>query len=895
MAAQRPNVIVYQEYENLTVAPDIADLDVMVVGPCYQLLDYLDDKDDCYADDYGELNAACPMSDPSAVVMTSPPSIKPGAEVDATSVQVFFDEARAVIVEHGAAAQDGLYSVDDNLFSAHTDAGGEHFGDSLVEPGDILITQATGVDDYLMTVKEVIYVLTEKGTALKFRTNGVQPGDIVTLQNDNPPGGSGSRNGVYTVKRVRDDLSLEFVDLNWTGHYLDEFTGTETTTISITAANGAPRIASTVAELADTCDLRTTSDFVGDNPASAEWRVEREVEDVELDAGDYAVEDNEITVEAAITVDLSTALLDKKISYAKIYTQYAAIRTDLQVVNEFSNYTEMEVTLGKYDARNPLFVGAVVAKANTTTPITVYAVKGDTLTAYLDFIDKISTVRDIYSIVPLTYKASILAALNQMCEQLSDPNYVLTAGIKQKFRVTIGAVELTTQKYMVNESGGGSVTEQAGTAPEEDNVLTFSQGVGTVADFSAAGVIPGDTVTVHDGVGDTTYTVAQLNGVLILEADGEITGGTFNTVGDYFEIKGTDAVVKLLREVTGVPSGDDETDTFTIAASQLDDLALLLQVPGAGFITSGCIPGDIVQIPSDPMVDSWTTYGSWVIDEVISEERVRVMDAGTNTSQLANELPHLYKRIDGSVITDSQMYYRVMRNLTKSQQVDEMVAVATSFGSKRLVLCYPDEVDVSGLVDGGLTRTDPNTPETAAAQPGYYLSCAVGGMTAGQPPQQGFTNKGIAGIDRVYNAGEYFKEEQLTELSNGGVYVFIQDTPGALPYSIHEVTTDVTALEFSEYMVVKNFDFVAWTYLDTMLPFLGEWNVIDTTVEFIRQALVTTGDTLKARYVAKIGAPLTNYSIDGVEQSELSTDRIEAFVDVDLPMTLNTIGLHLVA
>jgi len=200
----------------------------------------------------------------------------------------------------------------------------------------------------------------------------------------------------------------------------------------------------------------------------------------------------------------------------------------------------------------------------------------------------------------------------------------------------------------------------------------------------------------------------------------------------------------------------------------------------------------------------------------------------------------------------------------------------------------------TSLVDGSLTRTVAGTPETATAQPGYYLACAVGGLTAGKPSQQGFTNMPIAGIDRIYNSGEYFKEEHITELSNGGVYVFLQDTPSALPYSVHEVTTDVTALEYSEYMVVKNSDFVATTYLDTMYPFLGEWNVLPSTVEFIRQALSTTGDVLASRYVAKIGAPLTDHTIAEVAESTLSTDRIEAYIDVDTPMTLNTIGLHLV-
>ncbi len=50
---QRPNVVVYQEFDEINVVPDIPDLDALVVGPCYQLLDYLDDKAAIYAADYG--------------------------------------------------------------------------------------------------------------------------------------------------------------------------------------------------------------------------------------------------------------------------------------------------------------------------------------------------------------------------------------------------------------------------------------------------------------------------------------------------------------------------------------------------------------------------------------------------------------------------------------------------------------------------------------------------------------------------------------------------------------------------------------------------------------------------------------------------------------------------
>ena len=890
MAAQRPNVIVYQEYDNLNVAPDIPDLNVLIVGTCNQVLDYLDDKEDCYADDYGALDANNPFTDPTAIVISSPPNAEPGAELDADSVRVLFDAARVVLVEDGDTASEyGAYTSGDNLFQAHDDDGGVDFVAEEIAAGDILIVQGSGTSDHVKTVKGVVVTFEDIAGTANFRTNGVQPGDVLTISNDVPPGGS-SRNGTYEIVSVRSEKIVELSGVSWTQNPVNTFGGGNVCDFVIQTATGAVRMTETGRQMANYTDLYTTTDFSENNPANPRWRVERNVNDIELDATDFTISGNQITVLAAITTDLSTTLTGKKVSFARIYVEYAALRTDLQKLTTLSNYSEMEANLGKYDARNPLFVGSVIAKANTTTAIQVYGVKSNDLTGYLDFLDRISSEREIYAIVPLTYDTSILAAINQTNNNLADPNYALTNGVKQKFRVALGAVELQTTKDMVAAESGGGVQQVTGSSPGDTKQITLVNSGAPALDLVALGVLPGYTVRYTELAGPVhTWTVAHVNGTLVLETDEAVVAPPAAVDGDVFDILDTATGSVYSYTFAG-------GNSISITPGALDDLYLVWQVPGATFVSDGVIPGDILEIPDTLDTNTFSDgYGSWVIDEVLSEERVRVVNQGTNTSVLANELPHLYSREDASAVTGGTLYYRIIREMDKTQQVNEMVAVANSFASKRLVLCYPDSVDVAGLVDGSLPRTVATEPEVAAAQPGYYLACAVGGMTAGQPSQQGFTNVGIAGISRIYNSSDYFTEKQITDLSNGGVYVFIQQNPSALPTSVHEVTTDVSTLEFSEYMVTKNFDFIAWTFLDTLLPFLGTWNVIPETVEFIDSALRQTGDNLKARYVSKIGAPLTDYALQTVGVSDLSDDRIEAYLDVDLPMTLNTIGLHLVA
>lgn len=73
------------------------------------------------------------------------------------------------------------------------------------------------------------------------------------------------------------------------------------------------------------------------------------------------------------------------------------------------------------------------------------------------------------------------------------------------------------------------------------------------------------------------------------------------------------------------------------------------------------------------------------------------------------------------------------------------------------------------------------------------------------------------------------------------------------------------------------------------------WNINNDTLGFIRQALNTGTDNLKLRRVARIGAPINNATITSIEVSTASADRVEVFMQVDLPKPLNVIGLHLIA
>lgn len=938
--AQRPNVIVSQDFAELTVTPDTPDLDVLIVGPCFQILDYLDDKEDCFGAEYGaeDQNWIDWQSTPPVdVILSSPPNAEPGIILDAASVNIFLDELKAVLVQHSAGPQDCVYWAADNLFIATDEVGatytGTHFGGEGVQAGDILIAQATATADIKKTVKELAYTLTDVlggvTTLLGFDVSGVIAGDIIEIFDD---AAATPRNGFYTVKQayirggVVQGKVIEIED----AAALTGLAGA--CNLRVTSLAGVIKIntldgtgctggAPGTINLQDWCNLRGTTEFtVASDALKVAWRVERKLDDEQLSTTDFSVTGNQITILAGIQVAITGLVGNKDVSFGEIYVEYIALRTDLQDVNTLESNTQILSVLGKFDARNPLCVGATVAKANTTTTVKIFGVGSNDVTGYRNVLDAISTVREIYVIVPLTYNSTILGEYLNMANSLADPTYVLAHGLKQKFRVVIGALELQTWKRMHNESSGASTYERPGSQTNTEILtLDITQNPADVQpDLVAVDVIPGDKLTITVGVVPTVYgpfDIAHVNNASQLEID--TAGLPFPTTGiapafDNWTAIYTDAIATssfVITDSTGVttkmslvPGGPGVTDIRLLSAT-LDQLYLDLEDTAATFVSDLLIPGDIIQIPQNPDLDSdWTNnVQSWIVDSVVSETRLRIVNNANNTPGTANELPHGVSRSAvgtppvTELIVNGALVYRVIRDLDKTNQVTELITVAQSYASRRIVTTYPHSLDIAGLVDGSLERTVVTTPAAAIAQPGYYGACVVGGQTAGQPPQQGFTNLPISGIDRIYFSNEYFNEEQLSDLSNGGVYVFAQDNPSALPYCIHELTTDVSALETGEYMITKDFDFIAWTFLDTMWPFIGTWNITTETMGFIRQALAQVIANLKGRYVRKIGAPLIGASITEVDVSELSKDRINAYIEVDLPMVLNTIAMHLVA
>lgn len=813
MALIRPVVLVFQEFASPTVTPATPDLNCLIVGPAYHIQDYFTPGSTAYADktsiktaaDYGTLEPNIGSETPSVLAVAEPPNNAVGAVLDATSVKVYFDQARVVITS----------GTTNGTTSAATPS-----TFTITDPGDLV--DFTGVAGSVVGATKVV------------------PGDRVILTDS-------SHTIARTVYAVDDKHTLRF-----------------------------------------TQDIPATDWTPG---SSHSWRIERQMNDALVDSSFVTVTGNALSVAANVTLNVATQGA-KNVTYAQVYIGYRALRQDLTELNTIASTADIVGTLGRIDARNPLAVGVFVARQNTTSRVQYVGVTTNDLTGHSAVRDAIAPRPDVYAIVPLTADPSVLAMWNTDCVGLALPDEV--RGRPQKFRVVIGSGTLPITKDIIECLPANPNTEPAfpgraitgkaegstGTAPTAIVKLTFTDT--PAVDLLTANVVPGDTLVISaDAAGtsrDGTYTVASVTSATELEINVPTTAITAASAAASIYIHGGDPNTdKVGTSVTPLALTD-------LTSAQGDDLYLLLRDDSGTFITSGVAAGDLLQLPVDPNETALDgTLVSLVVASVLSENRLLIVNNGADTSLVQNELPHGVARTGGALApTTAILRYQIVRTLSKDGQVSQLIAQAQSFNSRRTVLVWPDRVDVSGVV-GGTT------------QPGYYLSCAVGGMTAGLPPHQGFTFLGISGISRIYDSNTYFKDDQLTDLSNGGWYVFAQQTPSSLPYTIHQLTTDPSTLESGEFSVVKNFDFISMYFVDILNDFLGVYNVNNDTLVLIRAALSIGGESLKLRTYSKIGAPLTYFSILDLGVSSVSGDRVVTRLGVGLPKPLNVVELHLVA
>ena len=906
----RPIVLVFQEFAEITATPTTPDLNCVVIGPAYQIQDYPDDATDIQVSDYGTYRADNPYTPPPAftpaIVLAAPPNITAGAWVDPTSIGVVFDDCEVIMV----SGSDGVVSINDNLLTSAAAT----FQTNGIQAGDVLIIETPGgpaTPNTILTVSSVVSETTLRTTSNFLANDTVLAYRIERQLADQEIDSSFVNTPVFGVSNAIDILGGVTITVGAVARVVAyaevyvEYRAYRTDLQGLDTVQDTDEIESKLGPIDARNPLAVGCSVSKANAGNAPiqfYGVETQ------DATGYGKARDVLSSEASIYAQCPLIINNAIIASFKTSNEDLADPTEaldtgvpqkFRVVIGASELPEDEdvvdeVTTGTAEQTSSAVPpGTKTITLASLTALTTNLAPGDLLT--LSASENVAPIDGAYTIAHINGETSveldeILPTVIGVAEGV---NYLVTRPSTGATMVALvdNRASLTSADAVVFTSRVAGLTPGARTIEYVDDGTT-SDGIESIVEVAGVSTtvnldLTGGNVTAQDvvdatnsGTGVTQTFTGSVN--VIASTAAPSTAQTLPAWGPL-----------ALTTVAGV---DDLTSTAV-----LDDVYNVFFDAAATFITDGVLPGDLLEIPENPNGIFASNIKQFVINQVLSEQRVDVVNISggsyvNNTSTVETELPHTGNRLGtGTVVSQGSIRYRVTRELTSAQQVTALIAEAQSLNSRRALKVWPDIWTVSGLVDNSLPKNSDGTSATAAAQPGYYGACVVGGMTAGLPSHQGFSRLGIAGIDSIANASDLFTEEELTDLSDGGLYVFKQDSPNALPYSIHQLTTDPATLESGEYSVVKNFDFVSLYFLDVLDPFLGIWNINNDTLGFIRQAVNTGIDSLKLRRLSRIGAPIIDATITSVAVHATIADRVEIYVEVDLPRPLNVIGLHLVA
>jgi hypothetical protein len=895
MAALRPLVLLYQEFASVSIPASVPDLNTIIVGPAYHCQDYPADSANTSGGLYGDREAAniptgggaigLPVFGSDAIIIADPPNNAVGATLVSSSVDVWMEDMHLQITDdEGVAACDfTAVAPDENLFSDGT--GSKDFQALGVRPGDRFVTTGS-----LGPAETVEFVIQEVG------------------------GWAGSTLSVWQLRMTANYTAV----------------GTDIDGAAYAAGDPTERTYR-IERVLDTAQVGTSFVEVLGNQISIKGGMTH-LYDVTGDGTDETL--------------LVTA--------GDTFIVYCSLRQDLAVVNEIEDTDDIEAAVGPIDERNPLAVGLFVALQNTETPIYYIGTQKDSingavdrLAGYTDVLDELEARKDIFAIVPLSAAPAVLAAYRAHVVGLATPE-------KGNFRHVIGAADLLPTTKVTSAASITGTTEEVA-ADIVDLVFSthadtfLATGVRANDNFyiplDASGSREGayvvdEVLAVGDGIRLTTAIAANAGAgaevYYILRGTGQVnrtlTAATVFTPASMI-VTNTEFLATDVGKVIRFSGGSGPPDASPIGAGNYDFLITAVSVgvsatllaaanwtltptgtlatildpvvstvdnsapatpvhapatvfsrkayrqlldTGAAFSTDGVLPGDLLEITMPPSVGgtdfTTVTPYSAAVFSVLSENRLLLV--------ADSDIP-----VVDYTTPQATVGYRVTRSLSKLDQVTDLVLIPPSYAEKRLSIVFPDLVTVAGVQN--------EKTGVQSQQSSVYLACAVGGMSAGLPPHQGFTNIGIAGISEIHNSSRYFSEDQLEDLSNSGYYLFVQDTKVTLPYALHQLTTDVTSLESGEFSFVKNFDYVSRFYKDILDDFLGKYNVIDEVLDVLREALNGGTEQLLTQKYPRIGTPVKSAIIDRIEVLAGSKDRVEVYMDLDMPYPLNRVGLHL--
>lgn len=316
--------------------------------------------------------------------------------------------------------------------------------------------------------------------------------------------------------------------------------------------------------------------------------------------------------------------------------------------------------------------------------------------------------------------------------------------------------------------------------------------------------------------------------------------------------------------VNAAKTSDEEVALATLADDPSisgTSYSLLTVTSGnAQFITNGVRAGDTVRYLFG--VDGFgnETYSTFVVEDVISENTIRLTTGHTE---------------DITVATRVEIY----RFLKRSDLAAELADIVGVYGNRRAIVCAN-----SVVVSGGTTV------------PAYFAACAYAGMRAGVNPHQPLTRADVIGIEGAGSVIDSLNADQLNTIAAAGGLIMFRPEVGANLQVRHAITSDPTDLNTQDEMFGSNFDSVSYSLASILEPYIGRANVVPDTIALVRSALSARIAELQTTTYAALGPQILNSDateIVFVRQHSTFRDQIVAKVKLDMPYALNVIDLTL--
>ena len=656
----------------------------------------------------------------------------------------------------------------------------------------------------------------------------VQAGDRVTIT-----GGLSTATGTYTVSAVLNASTLLLsADIN---------TGSSDATdvaFSIAGDRGTASAGKyTIKEVVSANHVTLESPLPSDEGPLL-YSVTRKLGTLPVGRVSDASENGFFASEASVSLPTDLEVLIDGMPYyvtsGDIYASYRALRTDMySQVLSYASIADIQAAFGadQIDPANPLAFALKIMLDNNTASA-AYGL-GLNKTFYQD--ESLAYTQALDALEVGEYYALAPLSVNPVVHG-AFKNHCEQLSIPDMKLERIALINSTLKASAVVQSEVTTSVLLAGSRTVVSSQMDGAAAVSSPARLldstpnQYANVLPGDTVL--------------------------ITGGTGVTLGAYSVVRKTSAN-ELVLDANFVTAGSPTDILYTVYRK--DGLAgdgETFVDRSAAFIANGVAPGHKLIILTGAYA------GSYPIAAVVSDKEIKLAQA-----------------IPGATTLQSGVKYRVDRALTKDEQATSVAGYSAAFGSRRVYHVWPDYI---GTVVG----------QNVVNVPGYFAAVAVAAWVSGFPTQVGFTNKSLVGFIQQQHSSRYFTDTQLNMIADGGTMVLAQDGDGQVLYVRHQLSTDRSSIKFQELSITKNVDFLAKTIRSRYRRYIGQYNIVDTTLDALRSeaaALITYfKETLR---IPRYGGAIRFGSLVSLKESATQIDAVEVRFNFAVPVPLNDLDI----